>query len=189
MKTALILVDIQNDFCKGGSLEVPEGDLIVSGINNLINNNHFDVIIATQDYHPINHSSFLKNNPEKGIWPVHCVENTFGANFHPNLNVEKINKIIRKGSNPNIDSYSGFFDNDKVSSTGLDNYLKENNITKVIIVGLALDYCVKATAIDSFNLGFNTEVLTYLTRAVNISPNDGNNAIIEMKKLGIKISE
>lgn len=197
MKKALILVDIQHDFCKGGSLEVPNSNEILPFVNNLISNEKFDLIVATQDYHPSNHGSFASNNNknigdmhELGdisqiMWPDHCVEGTKGVEFHPELDLSNVDKIFKKGENPKIDSYSGFYDNDHNSSTGLSEYLKENNITDVTIVGLALDYCVKFTALDAINEEFKTKLLINGTRAVNINPNDGKNAIKELKEAGV----
>ena len=199
MKTALIIVDIQKDFCPGGALAVSQGDEIVKTINELQLKN-YDLIITTQDFHPKNHKSFASNNQGKKIgelgelngqaqvmWPDHCVQGTEGVGFHPELNLTKVNKNFTKGSNPGVDSYSGFFDNDKKSSTGLGEYLKENNISKVDVVGLALDYCVKATALDAKNLGFDTSVILDATKAVNLSPDDGEKAIAELQQVGVKI--
>ena len=197
MKKALILVDIQNDFCKGGALEVPDANDILPFVNDLMKNEEFDLIVATQDYHPSNHGSFASNNNKKigemhelgGIpqimWPDHCVENTEGSSFHSELDMSKVDKIFRKGENPNIDSYSGFYDNDHRTSTGLAEYLKKNHITDVVIVGLALDYCVKYTAIDSVKEGFKTKLLINGTKAVNINPNDGDESIKELKDSGV----
>jgi nicotinamidase/pyrazinamidase len=183
---ALVIVDVQNDFCKNGSLEVKGGDEIVQPINDLIKKEKYEVIIATLDWHPQNHESFKVNHPQ-GIWPVHCVQNTKGSELHPQLDVNKINHIIQKGTNPKIDSYSGFFDNDKTSQTGLDKLLKRLKVSEVDVVGLALDYCVKATAIDSSNLGYKTRVFAELTRAVNIKQGDDSKAIEELIKNGVVI--
>lgn len=185
---ALILVDIQNDFCSGGSLEVPQANSIISKVNKLMNEGSYDLIIATLDWHPSNHSSFLINNPASGIWPVHCVQNSFGSELHADLN-KNIDYLVYKGMNPLIDSYSGFFDNDHKSETELNLILKNHKVIKVDIVGLALDYCVKATALDAIKLGFNTSVILSATKAVNIKPNDGATAIDEMIKAGVHIHE
>lgn len=187
MKKALIIVDVQNDFCPGGSLAVFEGDLVVEKINELQTKN-YDLIVATQDWHPKNHSSFSSNNKD-GIWPVHCVQGTKGAQFHPQLNVNKIGKVFLKGTNPEIDSYSGFLDNDKKTSTGLAEYLIQQNIQSVDVVGLALDYCVKATALDAKNIGLEVSVILSATKAVNIKPEDGANTVEELKHKGIKVVE
>lgn len=186
-KKALILVDIQNDFLKGGSLEVPFGNEVIAVCNELMLSQEFDLIVATQDWHPANHSSFKQNSPE-GIWPVHCVQDSFGALLHKNLN-RGIDVVIKKGENPLIDSYSGFFDNDKTSATDLDNVLKVNHIKEVIVVGLALDYCVKFTALDAVKLGYKTSVKLSATRAVNLSPMDGDNAIKELQQAGVMVYE
>ena len=196
----LILVDIQNDFCKGGNLAVPEGESIVQQVNAM--QKDYDLIVATQDFHPKNHKSFASNNPGKKIgelgelngqvqvmWPDHCVQNTFGSEFHPLLNMTNVRKVFPKGVNPEVDSYSGFFDNDKKSSTGLGEWLKEKGVKEVHVVGLALDYCVKATALDSAALGFKTKVFVSATKAVNLNPDDGRNAIEEMKAKGVEICE
>ena len=178
-KDALIVVDVQNDFCPGGSLAVKNGDKIINQINNI--QKYFNYIILTQDWHPEDHSSFSTTNPEKKIfttkkmpygdqviWPPHCVIGTRGAEFHKNLNTNKANFIIRKGFRKEIDSYSGFYENDKVTSTGLDGILKNLKIERVFVVGLALDFCVQFTAIDSVNLGYETFVIEDATLPVDI---------------------
>jgi len=196
----LIQVDIQNDFCKGGNLAVPEGELIIAQVNQM--QKEYEIIVATQDFHPKNHKSFASNNPGKNIgdlgelngqvqvmWPDHCVQNTFGSEFHPMLDMSKVSKVFTKGVNVEVDSYSGFFDNDKKSSTGLGEWLKEKGVREVHIVGLALDYCVKATALDSAGLGFKTKVFISATKAVNLNPDDGSKAVEEMKSKGVEICE
>lgn len=195
---ALIIVDVQNDFLPGGALEVKDGDKIIPYINELQNN--FNLVIATQDWHPANHKSFAINHPNKNIgefinlnglqqilWPVHCVQNSKGAEFAETLNQEKIEKIFVKGTKPQIDSYSGYFDNGKKQSTGLQDYLKSKSVNKVVVVGLAADYCVKFTALDAVNLGFEVEVHKAGTRAVNLQCNDFEKAMKDMKNVGIKI--
>lgn len=194
---SLILVDLQNDFCPGGSLPVPDGNKTIPLINSL--QEHFDLIVATKDWHPKDHLSFAINHGKKvgevirlnGIvqvlWPVHCVQNTKGAEFISNLNTKKILKIFKKGTDKKVDSYSGFFDNDHKKSTGLYEYLKDKKVTDVYIVGLATDYCVKYTALDAVRLGFNTIVIEDATRGVNLKSNDVKKAIEEMKKKDVKI--
>lgn len=182
---ALILVDIQNDFCFGGSLAVPEAEQILPLVNKIQKAN-YDLIVATKDFHPANHSSFKSNNPN-GIWPDHCVQGSQGAEFHPKLNTQAIDQVFVKGTNPEVDSYSGFFDNDHKSSTGLGEYLKDQGITEVDVVGLALDYCVKATAIDAHNLGFKTSVIVDATKAVNLRSDDGEKAKAELVNLGVTL--
>lgn len=181
---ALLVIDVQNDFCKGGSLEVSGGDEIISSINSMMK--EYDIVVATKDWHPENHSSFQKNSPE-GVWPNHCVKGTKGAELHPELDSEGLDFVFTKGSNPLVDSYSGFFENDKKTSTGLGEFLLAKGVSEVTVVGLALDYCVKFTAMDALKFNLKTEVVVSATRAVNISPNDGKNAIEEMKELGVII--
>ena len=200
MKKALILVDIQNDFLPGGALAVPCGDAVIPVANNIIKN--FSDVIATQDWHPSDHGSFASqysgkepgelielNGLTQVLWPDHCVNNSEGAAFAPDLNTEKITRVFQKGMNKDVDSYSGFFDNSKRSDTGLGDYLKSRRITDVFIMGLATDYCVKFTALDALNLGFNTHLLKEGIRGVDINKGDSDNAIADMKAAGIKIVE
>ncbi|MFH1922889.1 MAG: bifunctional nicotinamidase/pyrazinamidase, partial [Planctomycetota bacterium] len=195
---ALVIVDVQNDFCPGGSLAVPEGDRVVPVINRL--QARFDLVVATQDWHPANHGSFAANHEgkqpgevvdlnglEQILWPVHCVEHTAGAAFHPNLDQARIAKVFRKGTDPAIDSYSGFFDNAHRKATGLGDFLKEREVTDVTICGLATDYCAKFTALDAVALGFATRVVEDACRGVNLKPGDVVRAIEEMRARGIKI--
>ena len=198
MKKALILVDIQNDFLPGGALAVPCGDAVIPVANNIIKN--FSDVIATQDWHPSDHGSFasLYSGKEPGelielngltqvLWPDHCVNNSEGAAFAPDLNTEKITRVFQKGMNKDVDSYSGFFDNSKRSDTGLGDYLKSRRITDVFIMGLATDYCVKFTALDACSLGFKTHLITGGVRGVNINSGDSEKAIDDMKNAGITI--
>jgi nicotinamidase/pyrazinamidase len=177
---------------------VQEGDQIVSLINVL--QEKFTHVIATQDFHPADHGSFAANQPGKSIgdfvqlsgltqilWPVHCVQGTWGADFHPDLNQSQWEAIFQKGKNPEVDSYSGFFDNAKRGDTGLGDYLKSTGIERVVVCGLALDYCVKYTALDAKTLGFETILIADATRAVNLSPEVGDRAIAEMKEAGIRV--
>lgn len=199
MKKALIIVDVQNDFCEGGALEVPRANEIIPYINLLMEKNEYDQIILTQDWHPDNHKSFASSNGKKigdtiilnGIpqfmWPDHCVQGTFGAEFHKDLNIEKVNHIIQKGTNIDFDSYSGFQDNNQVVKTDLDDYLKTHDIQLLEIVGLALDYCVKYTCLDAANLGYVTCLHFNGTRAVNANPDSGKNAIYEMAENTVTI--
>ncbi|MBU2511614.1 bifunctional nicotinamidase/pyrazinamidase [bacterium] len=194
---ALILVDIQNDFTPTGALPVPEGDQIIPVVNNL--QKKFDFVVATQDWHPENHKSFavhhqkqpgeviLLNGIEQVLWPVHCVQDSKGAEFIKGLEQSGIREIFQKGLDAEVDSYSGFFDNDHQRSTGLDKYLKNEGIDEVFIVGLALDYCVKFTAMDAKALGLKTFVFRDATRAVNINQGDDEKAVDEMKAAGIKV--
>jgi len=199
MKTALIIVDLQNDFCEKGALSVPKADEIIPYVNDLLERKYYDQIILTQDFHPSNHKSFASNNRKNigeiidldGIpqvmWPDHCIQETFGADFHPSLNKKKVTHIVQKGKNPNVDSYSAFQDNNKLIKTDLADFLNQNKIDTLEIVGLALDYCVKATCLDAVDEGFSTYLHFRGTRAVNISPNDAKNTIYELIQNGINI--
>lgn len=196
MKT-LILVDIQNDFCPGGALAVSTGNAVVPIANQLMPK--FDLVVATQDWHPAGHKSFAsQNNISVGdvfdlngiqqiAWPDHCIQNTHGAEFVAELNANHINKIFPKGTDTEIDSYSGFFDNDHRNATGLGAFLKEKNGTEVFIMGLATDYCVKFTALDAIKLGFKTKLIIDGCRGVELSPGDIETAITEMKNAGVEI--
>jgi len=195
---ALILVDIQNDFVTGGALEVPQGEGIVPIVNDL--QKHFDFVVATQDYHPADHGSFAANHEGKQIgevtdlngldqilWPVHCVQESQGAEFVSNLQMDKVKKIFTKGTDTGIDSYSGFYDNGHKKSTGLADYLKENNVTEVYITGLATDYCVKFTALDAVQEGFKTYLVKDATKGVNLKVGDVEKAIEDMEKAGVNV--
>ncbi len=200
MKKALIVVDVQNDFCEGGALEVKNGNEVIPVINKLIESNIFDFIIATQDWHPRNHKSFASNHKNKKVydeiklngitqvlWPDHCIQRTKGAKFHNELNLGNNYFVFKKGKNPEIDSYSGFYENDHKTSTGLKEFLRKHKIEEVYITGLATDYCVKFTAIDAAKEGFKTLVVKDAVRGVNITKNDSQLAFEEMKKNGCKI--
>lgn len=195
---ALIVVDIQNDFLPGGALAVKDGDQIIPVVNELMPK--FDLVVATKDWHPADHESFASNHRGrqvgdviklKGIpqvlWPDHCVQDTAGAEFADSLEVDLIQKIFYKGTDPAIDSYSGFFDNGKEKDTGLASFLKSNGILQVFIVGLATDYCVKYTALDAADIGFRTTVILDAIKAVNLNPEDEDLAIASMKKSGVLI--
>ncbi|MBC2850427.1 bifunctional nicotinamidase/pyrazinamidase [Cetobacterium sp. 8H] len=198
---ALIVVDIQNDFCEGGSLAVKDAHQIIDIANNMIkyfNQNNF-LVVATKDWHPSTHKSFASNSNgtigEVGTlngllqvwWPDHCIENTYGSEFHPDL--AEIKTIIYKGTDLEIDSYSGFFDNGKLKETNLLKILKENSVTELFILGLATDYCVKYTVLDALELGFDVNVVSNGCKGVNLSPNDSDNAFLEMQNKGAKIIE
>jgi len=198
--TALLLVDVQHDFLPGGALAVPQGDEILPVIASL--QPKFERLVATQDYHPKGHGSFAANHVGKNpgewidlegvpqiLWPTHCVEGTFGADFPASLDRSAWEAIFHKGRNPSVDSYSGFFDNARRGDTGLADYLKNKGITRVFVCGLALDYCVKFTALDAQILGFETYVLTDATRAVNLNPEDGQRALEELHAAGITCLE
>jgi nicotinamidase/pyrazinamidase len=160
----------------------------------------FDLVVATRDWHPANHGSFAPNHIRKEIgdfiqldgvkqilWPSHCVQNTVGAEFHQHLVVEGIDKVFLKGSDPMVDSYSGFFDNQHRNATGLEAYLKEKGVTAIHVVGLATDYCVKFTVLDALDLGFEVTVVTDGCRAVNVRPGEGEKAIADMVAKGAKV--
>lgn len=178
---ALILVDIQNDFCPGGALAVAEGDQVVAVANRLMP--HFPLVISTLDWHPANHVSFREQG---GPWPPHCVQNTFGAELHPALKTEHINHTFRKAASPEGDAYSEFegVDDERRS---LDEYLKSRGVRRVYIAGLATDYCVRATTMDALRLGYETSVVTDGVRAVNVQPDDGSRALAEMRQQGARL--
>ncbi len=198
---ALLLIDLQNDFCKGGALEVKEGDTVISVANSLLKKfkNEDALIVATKDWHPITHKSFASNSNGKigeiGIlnglpqvwWPNHCVQNTFGSEFHPELNSNLIDKTIFKGTDEEIDSYSGFFDNGKLKKTELDTILKVNNVDTLYIMGLATDYCVKFSVLDALELGYKVYLIEDGCRGVNLTPTDSATSIKEMEDRGATI--
>ncbi|MBA8900720.1 MULTISPECIES: bifunctional nicotinamidase/pyrazinamidase [unclassified Phyllobacterium] len=178
-KDALVVIDVQNDFCPGGTLAVDGGNEIVPIINKLIV--RFDHVILTQDWHPAGHSSFASTHPGKApfdtikmpygdqtLWPNHCIQGTPGAEFHSDLHWTKAELIIRKGFRPHIDSYSAFFENDRKTPTGLGGYLRERGITNVTLVGLATDYCVAYSALDAVSHGFSADVLLDASRAIDM---------------------
>lgn len=195
--SSLLIIDVQNDFCPNGMLAVNEGDKVIAIINKLME--QFKSIVSTQDWHPVNHISFASrhnknigdkifiNGYNQVLWPDHCVQGTQGAQLHPQLNLNPINMILRKGNNLDLDSYSAFFENDKKSSTGLEGYLRKLNIVNVYIAGLATDYCVYYSAVDANDLGFRTFVILDATKGVDIPKNSIQKAISDMKKKGIKI--
>lgn len=179
---ALIIIDIQNDFLPGGALAVNKGDEVIPVINKLQGADYFDLIAATQDWHPQNHGSFASNHPgkkqfdktllgglEQILWPDHCVQETSGAEFSAKLDTKKIEAIFRKGMDPDIDSYSGFFDNGKRKETGLAAFLKGRNIKEVFLAGLAGDFCVYFSALDSADYGFKTYFIEDAVRSIDIS--------------------
>ncbi|CUK13231.1 nicotinamidase/pyrazinamidase [Shimia thalassica] len=195
MTNALIVIDVQNDFCPGGALAVPQGDAIVSGINERMAD--FDTVILTQDWHPSGHSSFATSHKDKApyelvtmpygpqvLWPDHCVQGGTGAEFHEVLDTARADMIIRKGFNPAIDSYSAFFENDQTTPTGLEGYLRTRGITDLTLVGLATDFCVNFSAQDAAKLGFPITVDLGLCRAIDL---DGSleAALDGMKNAGV----
>ncbi len=195
----LLVVDIQNDFCLGGSLEVRDSNSIIPIVNNLIEyfNEKKLFITATMDWHPKNHGSFASNSNgnigelgklnglDQIWWPNHCIQDTFGARLHSDLN--KINNIVYKGCDPSVDSYSGFFDNGRINKTNLDELLRSKEIDDLYIVGLATDYCVKYTVLDALSLGYNVNLVVDACRGVNINPTDTELALNEMEEKGAKL--
>ena len=189
---ALILVDIQNDFLPGGALAVPGGDKIIPVINEI--QHHFELVVATQDWHPRNHKSFASNHAGKQpfdvvnlnglkqtLWPNHCVQGTAGANFSPQLNINKTETIFRKGTNPEIDSYSGFYDNGHLKSTGLADYLRGKKVSEIYITGLCGDICVFFTAMDGLTEGFKTYIIQDATQPLNEQDFQKTNKIFKEK--------
>lgn len=195
---ALIVIDVQNDFCPGGALAVAGGDQIISGINALMP--EFCAVVLTQDWHPSDHSSFASNHAGRDpfsmiempygtqvLWPAHCVQADKGAAFHPDLAVDRADLVIRKGYNPAIDSYSAFFENDRKTATGLDGYLRDRGVNRLVMVGLALDFCVAYSALDAAGLGYDVTVETALCRAIDL---DGSLATMcdQMRKAGVRLT-
>lgn len=170
---ALIVVDVQNDFCPGGALAVPDGDEVVPVINDLMP--RFRHVIATQDFHPRGHSSFVS---EGGPWPEHCVQGTPGAEFHPALDISRADEIVQKGTDPATDGYSGF------AGTDLADRLRARGIERVVVTGLATDYCVRATTVEAIEHGFDAVVLTDAVRAVDVAPGHGDEALEDMSRAG-----
>lgn len=198
MKT-LILVDLQNDFMPDGALAVAHGDQTVAVANRLMSG--FDLVVATQDWHPADHGSFSVSHPGKTpgqvielngvsqiLWPVHCVQNTHGAAFHKDLNQSNITRVFQKGTAPGVDSYSGFYDNDRALSTGLADYLRALGVKELYIMGLATDYCVKFTALDAVAEGFRTTLVLEGCRGVNLNPSDSEIAVKELLARGVEIA-
>ncbi|MBU1315240.1 MAG: bifunctional nicotinamidase/pyrazinamidase [Alphaproteobacteria bacterium] len=197
---ALLLVDIQNGFCPGGNLPVPEGDKVVPVANRLIEEGGYDVIVASQDWHPANHGSFASQHPgrqpfEMGelcgqpqmLWPDHCVQGTADAEFHPDLDIDAVDYIQQKGENPAIDSYSAFRDNDKAAITGLAGYLRAQQIKELDICGLATDYCVKFSALDALEMLPGVQICFIEDASRGIDPKGVKAAIEEMRENGIGI--
>ena len=197
MKTALLVIDVQNDFCPGGALQVVGGNDIIPDINQEMTK--YDYIILTQDWHPKGHSSFATShdgrNPldviempygDQVLWPDHCVQGSHGAEFHSELNTARANAVIRKGSNPLIDSYSAFFENDRKTPTGLHGYFRSLEIKKINLVGLATDFCVNYSAQDAAKLGYKVSVFEKMCRSIDIN---GSLALAktEMRECGVEL--
>src|SRR5882724_4688928 len=197
---ALILVDIQNDFCPGGTLAVREGDAVVPLANRLMS--QVDLVVATQDWHPAEHGSFAVNHPGRQpfelaelaglpqvLWPAHCVQWTGGALFHPGLDSRRIAQVVPKGTDPRIDSYSGFFDNGRRKATGLHEWLQSQGVDQLLLCGMATDYCVKATALDAVSLGYGNTVVADACRGVNLAPGDIDQALAALREAGVAITQ
>jgi nicotinamidase/pyrazinamidase len=197
---ALIVVDIQNDFLPGGALAVPRGDEVIAPANKLLDSpGLFDIVVATQDWHPADHGSFAANHAGRKpgdvidldglpqiLWPVHCVQGTRGAEFAPGLHAERFGRVFRKGQDPKIDSYSGFFDNGHRRATGLGDFLGQRGIGDVFVLGLATDYCVRFTALDARDLGLGTWLVEDACRGVELVAGDIEKAIHEMTARGVR---
>ncbi|MCQ1852395.1 bifunctional nicotinamidase/pyrazinamidase [Neorhizobium galegae] len=197
---ALLLIDIQNGFCPGGNLPVAHGDEIVPVANQLIDGGGYDVIVASQDWHPENHGSFASRHPGKKpfdmgelsgqpqvLWPDHCVQGTPDAEFHPDLNIDAVDYIQQKGENPAVDSYSAFRDNDQAAITGLAGYLRAQQVTELDLCGLATDYCVKFSALDAVEMLPGVKVRFIEDASRGIDPEGVKSAIAEMRAKGIGI--
>jgi nicotinamidase/pyrazinamidase len=195
---ALILVDLQNDFLPGGALGVPGGDEVIPLANRLMDD--FEIIVATQDWHPPEHGSFAANHPGRHVfenidlhglpqtlWPVHCVQGTPGAEFAPDLDAGRITRVFRKGTRPEVDSYSGLFDNGRRHSTGLAEWLREQGVTRVTVCGIATDYCVKFTALDAVAEGFDVTLHLPACRGVDLQAGDIAAAVEAMRGKGVRI--
>jgi nicotinamidase/pyrazinamidase len=195
---ALIIVDIQNDFCPGGALPVSRGNEIIPLVNGI--SRKFATVVVTQDWHPANHVSFASNHEgmkpydqleingiNQVLWPDHCIAGTEGARLHPHLNTDRANIIIRKGTTPGLDSYSAFFENDRITKTGLSGYLNSLEIEEVFLCGLATDYCVFYSAMDAMRAGFKTQVVLDACRGINVPEGSLESVIEEMKVHGIQV--
>lgn len=197
---ALLVIDVQNDFLPGGALAVPDGHAVIEVANRLMPK--YDLVVATQDWHPAEHKSFASQHQnravgetvaladvEQTLWPDHCVQGSRGADFASGMNMDAIHHVVRKGTDHAIDSYSGFFDNARRKTTGLEKYLRDRGVVELHIIGLATDYCVKATALDAVDLGFRTVVLTEGIRGVELQPGDCRQALDDMRAAGVVIQE
>ena len=195
---ALVLVDIQYDFLPGGSLAVPEGDAVISVANGLMD--HFDLVLATQDWHPADHVSFASNHPGKKpgdmidvagipqtLWPDHCVQGSHGAELHADVRTDRIDSIFRKGVDSQIDSYSAFFDNAHLRSTGLGDYLRSRGVDEVWLAGLATDYCVRFSGLDAVGLGLAAVVVEDAVRGVDLTQGDSVRALDELRQAGVRV--
>lgn len=199
MTRALIVIDVQNDFCPGGALAVAEGDSVVPRINAMMA--EAGTVVLTQDWHPAGHGSFASSHEGKApmetitlpygeqvLWPDHCVQGSTGAAFHPGLHIDLADLILRKGTNPAIDSYSAFFENDRSTPTGLDGWLRTRGITTVTLAGLATDFCVQFSALDAVRLGFETEVALDACRGIDLN-GSMEAALTAMRAAGVTLTE
>ncbi len=202
-RRALIVIDVQNDFCPGGALEVADGDAVVPVANELLSAggpSGFDVTVLTQDWHPPDHLSFAANNPghepyevidvaygPQVLWPTHCVQGSPGASFHADLASDRADMIVRKGFRPAVDSYSAFYENDQTTPTGLDGYLRSRDVTSLTMVGLATDFCVRYSAVDGAKLGYDVTVRLDGCRAIDL---DGSldEALTDMAAAGVTVT-
>ena len=196
-RDAFLAIDVQSDFCASGALAVPDGDAVVAPINDLIA--RFTHVVATQDWHPVDHASFAANHAgaapfskismpygEQTLWPSHCVQGTAGAAFHPKFAFDRATAIIRKGWRRDVDSYSAFFENDRVTPTGLGGLLRERGVARVFLAGLATDFCVSFSALDARRLGFEAFVVLDACRAIDL---DGSraSALAAWEKAGVAV--
>ena len=195
---ALIVVDLQNDFMPGGALGVPDGDAVVEPANRLMK--RFEFVVATRDWHPPGHGSFASRHPghkpgdtidlhgvDQVLWPDHCIENTSGAMFQAGLDQSRLRKVFHKGTDPRVDSYSCFFDNARRRDTGLADYLRENDVREVYLLGLATDYCVKFSALDGVESGFAMRVIEDGCRGIDLTPGDVARSLDQMRDAGVRI--
>lgn len=198
-RTAFIAIDVQNDFCPGGALEVAEGDQVVAPINDLLP--RYPVRVLTQDWHPPDHFSFAANTEggqpfesieapygSQTLWPVHCVQGSAGAAFHPDLRTEPADLILRKGYRSHIDSYSAFFENDRETPTGLAGYLRERGVERLVMAGLATDVCVKFSALDGVKLGFSVTLVTDACRGIDLNGSLAE-AMDAMRDAGVRLAQ
>lgn len=194
-KRSLLLIDLQNDFVEGGTLPVKGGREVVPAINELISK--FDSVIATLDWHPVGHASFASSHEgckigdivevrgvEQALWPDHCVADTFGSQLMDTVNTEGITMYVQKGKRVEVDSYSGFYDNDKSGSTGLAEYLREIGTEEIFVAGIAMDYCVKLTVLDGLAEGFKVTIVTDATPSIDVNPGDGERVLAELIAAG-----
>jgi nicotinamidase/pyrazinamidase len=197
-KKALVLVDLQPDFCPGGALAVPRGDEVISVANRLVP--HFEIVVATQDWHPPEHGSFAVNHPgsrpydvvdldglPQVLWPAHCVQGSPGAELHPALDQRRITRVFRKGTDPSVDSYSGLHDNGHRKSTGMGEWLRAQGALQLYVLGLATDYCVKYTALDARRDGFAVTLIEDGCRGVELAPGDSERAIEVMRGADVTV--